>query len=207
MDSNNHLPTLADNLGAEAQDLNRWFDKYRDRLRALVQLRLSSRLAGRFDASDVLQEAFLDATKRLAQYRNQANVSPYLWLRFLTLQRLGIFHRRHLYTKKRSAGRESMLTAPKISSIALADWIIDSGTSPSVSAFRHEQRDGLQAALNAMSAQDREILTARHFEQLSNEEAAEALGITAAAASRRYYRALERLREIIAPFLGDSDRL
>jgi len=185
-------------------ELNRWFTEFRDQLRALVQLRLSPRLNGRLDPSDVIQEAYLEATERFGEYQRNPTLSPYLWLRFLTLQRLGIVHRRHLHTHKRAAGKEAMMPEIEVSSIVLADWLIDSGTSPSKSALKHECRDRLYEALETMSAQDREILTARHLEQLSNEEAAQALGITTAAASRRYYRALDRLREIIIPVLGDS---
>jgi RNA polymerase sigma-70 factor (ECF subfamily) len=187
-------------------ELNHWFDEFRGRLRALVELRLSPLLVGRLDPSDVIQEAFLEATQRYNEYQKNTEFSPYLWLRFLTLQQLGIAHRRHLHTHKRAAGKEAVMPDVEVSSVVLADWLVDSGPSPSRSALNRETRGRLLAALETMSPQDREILTARHFEQLNNEEAAQVLGITTAAASRRYYRALDRLREILGPALGAGEQ-
>src|SRR6516162_6644644 len=80
---------------------------YRQRLRRMVALRLDERLRGRIDPSDVIQEAFLEATERRVSYAREAEPMPaFLWLRFLTLQRLQIAHRRHLGTRARDAGRE-----------------------------------------------------------------------------------------------------
>jgi RNA polymerase sigma-70 factor (ECF subfamily) len=197
-----------DSHGASsALALNHWFTEYRGRLRGLVQLRLSPLLVGRLDPSDVIQETFLEATERFSDYHKNPEMSPYLWLRFLALQQLGIAHRRHLHTHKRAAGKEAAMPNIEVSSVVLADWLVDSGTSPSKSALHRETREQLLVALETMSPQDREILTARHFEQLSNEEAAQALGISTAAASRRYYRALDRLRDILEPELGNGDLL
>jgi RNA polymerase sigma-70 factor (ECF subfamily) len=92
----------------------------------------------------------------------------------------------------------------EVSSVAMAQWLIDRGTSPSGSVAKREQHIRLCEALETMSPQDCEILTLRHFEQLTSEEAAQVLDITLAAASRRYYRALERLREIVDPLLNEE---
>jgi RNA polymerase sigma-70 factor (ECF subfamily) len=158
---------------------------------------MDPRLAARLDPSDVVQEALTEATERYADYQRNPTMSPYLWLRFLTLQRLNILYRRHLATHKRAADREVVLPDFEVSSVVMAQWLIDHGSSPSESAAKREQNIRLCDALESMAPQDREILSLRHFEQLSNEESAKVLGITLAAASRRYYRALERLREII----------
>jgi RNA polymerase sigma-70 factor, ECF subfamily len=163
----------------------------------MVQVRMDPRLAARLDPSDVVQEALTEATERFADYEHNPTMSPYLWLRYLTLQRLHILYRRHLATHKRAANREVMLPDFEVSSVVMAQWLIDRGSSPSESAAKREVHLRLCEALETMSPQDREILTLRHFEQLSSEESAQVLGISLAAASRRYYRALERLREII----------
>jgi RNA polymerase sigma-70 factor (ECF subfamily) len=70
-------------------------------------------------------------------------------------------------------------------------------TSPSQAAIRHELQARLHAALDEMNPLDREILALRHFEELSNNEVARVLEITPEAASKRYLRALRRLREIL----------
>lgn len=196
-------------LEAESLDdgaLNRWSAEFRERLRAMVEVRMTPRLASRLDPSDVVQEALVEAAQRFDDYRQNPILSPYLWLRFLTLQRLNILYRRHLQTRKRAADREAVMPELEVSSVALAQWLADSGTSPSKSAVRRERQSLLHDALEKIPPFDREILTLRHFEHLSHDEAAQVLGITLAAARRRYYRALERLQEIVVPILGE-DRL
>ena len=89
--------------GADPKVLGRIWDHYRDRLRRVVRLRLDRRLQGRADPSDVLQEAFLDFQSRAAEYANSPDMPFYLWLRFLTGQRLQLFHRHHLGTQMRDA--------------------------------------------------------------------------------------------------------
>lgn len=173
---------------------------HRERLCRMVALRMDRRLKGRLDASDVIQEAFFEAAERFDEFQRQPAQSFFLWLRFLTLQQLMIAARRHLTTQARAAGKEVDLAATgaaEISSAGLADIILDSGTSPSEAAARQERATQLQAALETMDANDREILFLRHFEQLTNAETAQTLKIEPAAASQRYFRALKRLREIL----------
>jgi RNA polymerase sigma-70 factor (ECF subfamily) len=167
---------------------------------------MDPRLTARLDPSDVVQEAMTEATERFADYQRNPTMSPYLWLRFLTLQRLNILYRRHLAAHKRAADREVTLPELEVSSVVMAQWLIDQGSSPSEAAAKREQWIHLHDALEAMSPRDREILTLRHFEQLTSDETAQALGISLAAANRRYYRALERLREIIGPILENSSQ-
>jgi RNA polymerase sigma-70 factor (ECF subfamily) len=189
---------------AHADGLDQWSADYRERLRALVRLRMAPQLAARLDPSDVVQDALAEAAVRLEAYRREPKLSPYLWLRFLTLQRLRILYRRHIGAEKRNARRERLLPAPEASSIVLAEWLADSGTSPSGTLERAEAQAALAAALQRMPPLDREVLTLRHFEHLSNEEAAQALGVSLAAVRRRYYRALDRLREFMGPLAGDA---
>jgi RNA polymerase sigma-70 factor (ECF subfamily) len=178
---------------------------YRDRLRLMVSLRLDRRLQGRIDPSDVLQEAFLEATERLADYARAPDMPFFLWLRFLTAQKLLILHRRHLGTKARDAGREVSLyrgPLPEASSAALAAQLVGHTTTPSEAAMRAELQVRLQEALNRMEPLDREVLVLRHFEQLTNGETAQVLGLRESAASQRYARALLRLKDILTGLPG-----
>jgi RNA polymerase sigma-70 factor, ECF subfamily len=103
--------TAADHPGLGA-DWGAFLSSYRDRLRRMVALRLDHRLRGRIDPSDVIQEAFLEATGRRAEYERQSDpMPPFLWLRFLTLQQLQLVHRRQLGTRARDAGREVSIHA------------------------------------------------------------------------------------------------
>src|SRR5215471_10886777 len=98
-------------------------ERHRVRLRRMIALRLDRRLQGRIDASDVIQEAFLEASARLPEYLQQPSMPFFLWLRFLTGQKLMELHRHHLGTQMRDAGREVSLhrgSLPGVSSAALA---------------------------------------------------------------------------------------
>ncbi len=180
--------------------------QYHDRLHRMVELRLDRRLRGRVDASDVLQEASLEAFNRLSQYAREPDPMPFvLWLRFLALQRLQIIHRQHLGTRARDAARDVAIGDadwPGASSAELAERLLGRDTRPSQIAIRAERAMRLQEALDRMDPTDREVLTLRNFEQLSNVECARVLGLTEAAATKRYIRALKRLKEILAALPG-----
>jgi RNA polymerase sigma-70 factor, ECF subfamily len=177
------------------------FADHRARLKQVVSFRMDCRLQGRVDASDVVQEAFLEAAQRYGEYLRTPTISLYGWLRFLTVQQLQIAARRHLRTQSRDVRREVDLggpTGPEVSAAGLADHILDSATSPSSVAARGELRIKLQTALESLEPIDREILALRHFEQLSNAESAQILNLQSDAASHRYFRALKRLGAILA---------
>jgi RNA polymerase sigma-70 factor (ECF subfamily) len=184
------------------------FALHRDRLRQMVRLRLDRRLQGRLDPSDVLQEAYLDFSRRLPDYARNPAMPFYLWLRFLTGQRLIDLHRQHLGTQMRDVGQEVSLyrgALPQASSASLAAQLLGRFTSASRAAIRAETQIRVQEALNRMDAIDREILALRHFEMLTNEETATVLGIRKSAASNRYVRALQRLKEILSALPGFSE--
>jgi RNA polymerase sigma-70 factor (ECF subfamily) len=176
------------------------FARHRDRLAQMVRLRLDRRLQGRIDPSDVLQETYLEAARRAAEFASQPTTSAYVWLRCLTAQKLVDLTRRHLGAKMRDAGQEIALhrgALPQASSVSLAAQLLGQFTSPSRAAIRAEAQLRVQDALNAMDPIDREVLALRHFELLSNGEVAQILGLSKAAASNRYVRALKRLKEIL----------
>jgi len=184
----------------DQQALAALFARYRDRLRRMVRLRLDRRIAGRIDASDVLQDAYLDVARRFPEYAASPTVPFYLWLRALTGQRLVDLHRRHLGAQMRDAGQEVSLyrgALPTASSASLAQQLLAGLTSPTQAAIRAEMQVRLQEALNCMDPIDREVVVLRHFEELTNVEAAELLGIETSAASKRYIRAIRRLKAIL----------
>jgi RNA polymerase sigma-70 factor (ECF subfamily) len=181
------------------------FGRYRGRLRQMVRLRMDRRLQGRIDPSDVLQEAQIEILRRAADYAADPRVPLFLWVRLITCQRLMALHRRHLGAQMRSAGQEIALhrgAMPQVTSVSLAEMLLGRLTSPTQAAQRAEVRVLLQETLNGMDPLDREVLTLRHFEELSNSEVAQVLGLSKTAASNRYIRALERLREILAGIPG-----
>ncbi len=177
------------------------FMEHRARLRRMVEVRLDRRAAGRVDPSDVLQEAFLDASRQLPAYLADPPMAPFLWLRFLTRERLMATHRRHLGAQMRDAKLEVSLgrrAESGVRSESLSCYLAGRLTTPSQAAARLELQARLQELLDGLDPIDCEILSLRHLEELSNAEAAEELGISTAAASKRYIRALERMRKVFA---------
>lgn len=181
--------------------------QHRQRLRRMVALRLDPRLRQRLDPSDVIQEAYLEASVRLESYLQSPSMPFFLWLRFLTGQKLATLHRYHLGAQLRNAGQEVALERgefPEASSFAIAAHFLDQDTRPLEAAIRAEMKDRLQQALDRMPPLDREALVLRHFEQLSRAEIATLLNISEAAAGKRYIRALEKLRQILGPSGDDG---
>jgi RNA polymerase sigma-70 factor (ECF subfamily) len=208
--ANNSSETNALLQQAAAGDSQRWGElltRHKERLRRMVSLRLDQRLQGRLDASDVLQEAYLEAWTRLGEYVRDPAVPFFLWLRFLVGQKLVTLHRHHLGREMRDAGREVSLyrgALPEASSAALAAQLLGQDTRPSEAVLRVELKIRLQAALNQMDPLDREVIALRHFEQLSRAETAQALQMRESAVSKRYVRALERLKDILASMPGGA---
>jgi len=189
----------------DSQALSDLFTRYRDRLRWMVRLRLNRRLQGRVDPSDVIQEAYLEISKNLPEYLRDPKMPFFLWLRYITGQKLIALHRRHLGAQMRDADQEVSLyrgALPEANSVSLAAHLLGRLTSASRAAIRAEEQLQVQEALNSLEPIDREILALRHFEMLSNEETAQVLGIKKSAASNRYIRALRRMKGILSAIPG-----
>ena len=143
----------------DRQALTDLFQRHRNRLRRMVELRIDAKLQGRVDASDVLQDAFLDAATYLDTYLRGSDLPPFLWLRCVVSQRLNICYRRHCGTKMRDVAQEVSLyrnPSPQASSAALASMLMGRLTSPSNAAIRAEQVLRVQEAINALEPLDRE---------------------------------------------------
>jgi RNA polymerase sigma-70 factor (ECF subfamily) len=184
------------------------FERHRGRLRLMIHLRLDPRLRRRIGPSDVLQEAFLEASHRLEKFLERPPMPLFLWLRRIAGQKLLGLHRHHLAVKGRDARREVSIqggTMPHASSVVLAKKLVVERTSPLQEAIRAETKTRVEKALEAMEPLDREVLALRHYEELSNSEVARVLGIKEAAAGMRYIRALERLRKILGREEGSRE--
>jgi RNA polymerase sigma-70 factor (ECF subfamily) len=177
-------------------------ERHRARLRRMVEARLDRRVRGRVDPSDVLQDGFADAVTRLPTYLADPKIPLFLWLRLVVGERLSKTHRDHLGRQIRDAGREVSLyrgPMPAASSAALAAHLLGKHTSPTQAAVRAERLLRLQEALNGLDPIDREILSLRHFEELTRAEIADVLDIKEATAAKRYVRALKRLKDVMNP--------
>jgi RNA polymerase sigma-70 factor (ECF subfamily) len=192
----------------DREALNTLLVRHRDRLRRMVEMRLDTRLQARLDASDVVQEAYALVAERLQEYLREPKLPFFLWLRLVVGEQLVGLHRRHLGAQMRDAGREVSLyrgALPAASSAALAAQLLGRHTSPTQAAVRAERILRVQEALNALDPVDREILSLRHFEELTAAESARVLGIEESAAAKRYFRALKRLKGILATLPGGQE--
>ena len=184
------------------------FSQHRERLWRMVSFRMHPRLSGRVDPEDVLQDAYLAAVQRLGHYRAESAMSPFIWIRMIVMQTLTDVHRHHLGTQMRDAGREVPVPGwhnPQTTSASLAAVLMGRFTSPSQAAARAEMSDQVERAIAEMDPLDQEVLALRHFEELSNSEVAEVLGIQQKAASIRYVRAIKRLKGITSHLPGFSE--
>jgi RNA polymerase sigma-70 factor (ECF subfamily) len=199
---------LARAAAGDQEALRQLFSRYRDRLKRMVHLRLSRRLSGRVDDSDVVQEALLEISQKLPEYVQSPQLPLFLWMRHMTGLKLTEVHRRHLGTQLRDADREVSLHRgglPEADSASLAAQLLGKLTTPSQAAIKAEQRIYVQEALNSMDPIDREVLALKHFEQLSTSEIAQVLGLSKAGAGSRYLRAIKRLRDILERIPGFRD--
>jgi RNA polymerase sigma-70 factor (ECF subfamily) len=200
-------PSATDDLlnrvrNGEANAVDRLLTAQREPLRRMIGARLDPALAARIDASDVVQDVLIEATKRLNDYLRNPVMPFHLWLRHIAKDHVIDAHRRHRQAQRRSMDREQPIVPAALndqSSFELAGQILDREPTPATAAIRHELQARLQTAIAALDDDDREIILMRHGEQLSNQEVAALLDLTEAAASMRYLRAVRRLRTVLLP--------
>ena len=169
------------------------FTHYKRQLRTMIALRMDTNLKGRLDPSDVLQDAWVDVARKLGNY-DPARMSFFVWLRLVASERLIACHRKHVGTQKRDPRRELRQHHLNATSLSLGNFFVDKLTSVSGKAIKAEQQAKLQSVLEQMEAHDREVIAMRVFEGLSNAETAECLEITINAASKRFIKAIDKLR-------------
>jgi RNA polymerase sigma-70 factor, ECF subfamily len=188
---------LAKAKQGESAAVDQLLARHREPVRRMIDIRLDRAIARRVDASDIAQEVLLEASRRLRDYLRRPDLPFHLWLRHIARDHIIDAHRRHRLAQRRSVDREKALQAgsPDDSSIELIAQLIDRELTPATAALRKELQKRFQTVLATLDEDDREIILMRHFEQLSNQEVAAALGLTEPAASMRHLRALRKMRE------------
>jgi RNA polymerase sigma-70 factor (ECF subfamily) len=185
--------------GGDGEAVNRLLERHRESLRRMVQLRLDRALAARVDASDIVQDVLLEASRRLPDYIREAKIPFHLWLRELAKDHLIDAHRRHRKAQRRSVDREQALAVEFAdrSSLDLAAQLRDGELTPAAATIRKEFQARVLSALDQLGEEDAEIILMRHHEHLTNAETAKALNLSPAAAGMRHLRALRRLLAIL----------
>jgi RNA polymerase sigma-70 factor (ECF subfamily) len=198
---------LDDARTGDAAAVDRLLGQFREPLRRVIDLRLDPVLARRVDASDIVQDVLIEANQRLTEYLKNPAMPFHLWLRHLAQDRIIDTHRRHRQAQRRSIDKEQPIQRPAWadeSSVHLVAQLVDGEQTPASAAIHQELQRRLNDALARLAEDDREVILMRHHEQLSNQDVAAALGLTEAAASMRYLRALRKLRAVLVPESGDQ---
>jgi RNA polymerase sigma-70 factor (ECF subfamily) len=175
----------------DAAAFERLCERHRGLLLEFLGHRFDPRLRARVDPSDVVQETQMEAHRRISDYLTRRPMPFHLWLRKTAYERLRMLQRRHLGAGLRAAGREAAL--PEESSAGLAQKLVSRGSQPGQALERAERAAQVRRALAQLSAEDREVLLMRNFEELPYDEIAVLLDVTPAAARQRHGRALVRL--------------
>jgi len=200
LDEDDLMPQLRRAAAGDGEVLRALMEKFRKPLARMVERRMERQMKTRVDASDVVQDSYLEAWKHLNEYVANPVLPFVVWLRQIVAQQTVAAYRTHVVAQMRSAHRETSLdrdNGATDESHVLADRLAGAVDSPSDAAMREERRTILVETLNAMEPDEREILTLRHFDGLNSVESAEVLGISAAAASKRYIRAIKRLQGLL----------
>jgi RNA polymerase sigma-70 factor, ECF subfamily len=192
---------------AQAGDQDAWgelLSSQQERLLRIIGLRMEPRLRNRVDPADIIQETFLEATRRRQEFFERSGVPLFIWLRLLALQKLAEIHRHHVGAKSRSLNREKRperMVSHDTSAMIVAQ-LLGHTTTPSRIVAQAELEQRLRAALDQLDPLDREIIMLRNFEKLTNPEAAGILGLGLSTAGSRYVRAIRKLGEIMRA-IGD----
>ena len=187
-------------LGDE-QALAVYFESLRPRLVRIVQAHLDPSLTGRVDPTDVLQDVYLDLTKRLSRFAARKDpMIPFVWIRLVAKERVLITHRKHLFAAARDARREVAVArgGDESASNVLLHCLVSRVSTIGGRLIREEMSTALLQAIESMNEPDREIITMRVFEELSNTEAAAVLDLSENGASSRFVRAMTRLKRAVA---------
>lgn len=199
-DSDETQQLLKQAVEGDRQAVDGLLQRHRQALVRLVALRLDRAIAQRVDASDIVQDVLVEANRRLDDYLRERKMPFHLWLRQIAKDRMIDAHRRHRTAARRSIDREQPLARPDLSdrsAIDLAAMLKDRQATPATAATRRELQERFRAAIDQLDEPDREVIVMRHFEELSNQEVAQALELSEPAAGMRYLRAIRRLRLVL----------
>jgi RNA polymerase sigma-70 factor (ECF subfamily) len=175
---------------------NDLFNRHRGQLKRAVQLRLDRRLRARIDPSDIVQEAQLEAYRRLDDYLTRQPMPFVLWLQKTAQERLYTHRRAHVQTARRSVRREEPF--PEESSMLIAAAFLKRSSSPSRRVAAREYEQLVTEAVNELAPLDREIILMRNVEGFSQREIALMLELRYDATRQRYGRALVKLQRLLA---------
>lgn len=181
-------------LKGDTEAFGELLEDYRAYLTVLAKRYLDDRVRGRVDEADIVQVTYMEAQRDLAAFRGSQIEELLGWLRHILRNNVSSAHQKHLYTQKRSAGRE-INNKPTDSGPAITDMAPSETTSPSQRVMRDEAAVFLASCLEGLPDTQKEALRLRYVEGCSLKEIAEKMDKSEMAAAGLLKRGLQALRE------------
>jgi|SRR5581483_6348024 len=183
------------------------FDQYRNYLRFLARVHVGTRLQGKVDASDVVQDALLDAHQHFAQFAGTSERQLLHWLRSILASHVANLLRHYFGTKGRDVRLERRLELHlSRTSSTLGGDLADSVSTPSQGAVRREQEVLLADALERLPADYRDVIILRHLEELPFSAVAVRMNRSLDSVEKLWVRGLAQLRQLLGPGADDQRR-
>jgi RNA polymerase sigma-70 factor (ECF subfamily) len=202
-DNSGHAQLLDQSRRGDAEAFARLFDRYSNMVRMTLRAQITAELRAKVDASDLLQETFLTASKSVGDFTGQDIETFVRWLQVIAARRVADAYRRYFDFEKRDLRREipldQLLARSDRSAAALVDQLADSASGPISVAHRHEQAVKLADALADLPEHYREVLQLRYLEERPLNEIAQLLGRTKGSTAMLMARAIEKLKERLSP--------
>jgi RNA polymerase sigma-70 factor, ECF subfamily len=196
------MPAEAERLleearGGDSSTLGRLLELYRNYLRLLARIQIGKQLQGKVDASDIVQETFLDAHRYFPAFRGQAEEQFIHWLKSILAGTLANAARRYLGTQGRDVRLEVAFLADLDQSAAGLSNIVpvDPHSSPSQQVAKEEQTLLVAEALSRLADDYQTVIVLRHMEGLTFPQVAERMGRSVDSVEKLWLRALTKLRK------------
>ncbi len=184
-------------MGTTAQADERPIERYGDYLRLLARLQFTPRLRAKLDASDIVQQAMLQAHANRDQFRGRSEEEWLAWLRAILANAVSAAFRR-FGTEGRDTAREQSVEAELDQSSSRIDGFLAAGhSSPSERAVRGEELLNLARAMAQLRPEEQVAVEMHHLQGLPVADVAAALGRTKPAVAGLLFRGLKRLRELL----------
>jgi RNA polymerase sigma-70 factor (ECF subfamily) len=178
----------------DREALGRLLEAQRATLRRLAERQLDGRVAVRVDASDIIQQTFLEAHRSFPQFAGRDARDLAAWLRGILDHKAAGAVRDHARLQKRDVRRERPVDDCRGDSAPGKQELEAGHSSPSQKAVRREEEERLTEALAALPEDQREAVRLRHLEGRPLDEIARRLGRTAAATAGLIKRGMQALR-------------
>lgn len=192
------LQLVAKARAGDTDAVGKLLQSFRQYLRLLAELQIDEQYQAKIDASDVVQETFLDAHRDFAQFHGSTESELMVWLRRILANNLADHVLRHFGRQRRDLQLERSLHQElEHSSHCLDQSFVLAQPSPSQIAVRREQAVVLADALEKLPEDYRQVLVLRHLKGLKFPEVARRMDRSVGGVQQLWTRAVAELRRSI----------